>query len=504
MPVGRCFNSSGAVGWLLILLLALPLPGWSFGYADVAEQARSLSEKRFDPPAKIPKFLRELRYDELRDIRFKPEKSLWRAPGTRFDLQFFHPGGIYDYAVKINIHDSEGVHPVPFSVDNFNYGKNPIADKIPDDLGYAGFKVYFPLNRPGQQDEVVSFVGASYFRGLAKDTLYGLSARGLAIDTGLESGEEFPLFREFWIDRPSPKSTAIRIYALLDSRRITGAYRFVVFPGRTTRMNVRATLFARDKIREPGVAPLTSMFHYGENSDRPHGEWRPEVHDSDGLMLLNGNGEQLWRPLVNASRLRLSQFQLENPRGFGLLQRDRLFDHYQDLETRMEKRPSAWITPLGDWGKGYVKLTEIPTNNEFNDNIVAYWTPREVPAPGEPFEIRYRIEWLKTFHGPATSEVINTFVGRGQKKHRQRFVIDFQPVSPHSGSSGDDIAADIWLSKPGKLIEQHVQPNPETGGWRLSFEIENASGKPLELRAFLRQGAETLSETWSYLAEAPE
>ncbi len=493
-----------ALGGLLALLLSLPLPGWCFGYADVVEQARKLSEKGFSPPPRIPKFLRELRYDQLRDIRFRPEKSLWRAPGSHFDLQFFHPGGVYDYAVKINVHDSEGVHPVPFSVDNFDYGKNAIAGKVPGDLGYAGFKVYYPLNRPDVRDEVVSFVGASYFRALAKDTLYGLSARGLAIDTGLESGEEFPLFREFWIDRPSPKSTAIRIYALLDSKRITGAYRFVVFPGETTRMDVLATLFTRKKIREPGIAPLTSMFHYGENGDRPAGHWRPEVHDSDGLMLLDGNGEQLWRPLVNAGRLRLSQLQLRDPKGFGLLQRDRDFDHYQDLETHMEKRPSAWITPLGDWGKGYVKLTEIPTDNEFNDNIVAYWTPREFPPPGEPFEIRYRIEWGKTFHGPARSEVVNTFVGRGKGKHHQRFVIDFQPADPRSKTPGDDVQADVWVAKHGKLVEQHVQPNPRIGGWRLSFEIENASGKPLELRAFLKQGDETLSETWSYLAEAPE
>ena len=489
---------------LLIALAALPLQSRAFGFEDVVDAAKALAAKPFSPPAKIPRFLQKLSYDQLRDIRYKPERALWRAAGSQFDLRFFHPGGIYDYAVKINIHDAQGVHPLPFRKDDFDYGKNDFADKIPADLGYAGFKIDYPLNRPGQRDEVISFVGASYFRALARDTRYGLSARGLAIDTGLESGEEFPLFREFWIDRPARKARAIRFYALLDSKRLTGAYQFILRPGKTTHVDVKATLFLREKIKEIGIAPLTSMFWYGENSDRPAGQWRPEVHDSDGLMMINGTGEQIWRPLFNADHLRISQFTLTDPAGFGLQQRDRRFAAYEDLETHLEKRPSAWITPIGQWGPGYIKLTEIPTANEFNDNVVAYWVFQQGPKPGEPFTIRYRIDWQQRAAGTARYQVVNSFSGAGHGKHRHRFVIDFAPARPHTSSPSADVEADIWVSEHGKLLEHHLQPNPATGGWRLAMEVDNPDGKPLELRAFLQAGADVLSETWSYLQEGSQ
>ncbi|HHB13145.1 MAG TPA: glucan biosynthesis protein G, partial [Chromatiales bacterium] len=306
--------------YLLALLLAwIPVGvAQAFGLEEVSIKAAALATQPYRPPEKIPKFLREIDYDALRDIRYKPEFTLWRAPGMHFDVQFFHPGMVYEHAVKLHYLDREGVHEVPFSVERFDYGPRArhLRHRIPPDLGYAGFRIYYPLNDPGVQDEVIAFLGASYFRAVPKGGRYGLSARGLAIDTALEGGEEFPEFREFWIERPRKDSRYIRIYALLDSPSVTGAYRFTVFPGDPTRVYVKLRLYPRKKIRELGIAPLTSMFFYGENTPRPAGQWRPEVHDSDGLMLIDGTGERIWRPLVNGPRLRLALFGLKDPRGF--------------------------------------------------------------------------------------------------------------------------------------------------------------------------------------------
>ncbi len=491
--------------WLALaaLLWLWPAVLLAFGYDDVVRRAAALAARPHEPPPQVPEFLRRLDYDAHRDIRFRPEHSLWRRPGTHFDVQLFHPGAVFDRPVRINVYDSTGVHPLPFHKDWFDYGRNAdLAARIPDDLGYAGFKLYYPLNRPDVQDEVIAFAGASYFRAVSAGARYGLSARGLAIDTGLESGEEFPLFREFWLERPSPRAKAMVVYALLDGPRVTGAYRFVIHPGRTTRVDVRATLFQREAVQELGIAPLTSMFWYGEAHPRPAAEYRDEVHDSDGLFLVNGNGERLWRPLANERRLRLSQFRLENPRLFGLLQRDRDFASYQDLEARMELRPSAWVEPRGDWGGGYVKLTEIPTRNEFNDNIVAYWVMDPPPPAGRPVEIAYRIGWsLDEPLADAGSRVVGTRLADGHEEGTRRFLVDFAGPALAALDPEAEVQGVVSGDRKVEIVEQHVTHNPVTGGWRLSFALRPPRKRPLVLRAYLRHGDDVLSETWTWLME---
>ena len=83
-------------------------------------------------------------------------------------------------------------------------------------------------------------------RASARDQVFGLSARGLAIDTAESWGEEFPWFREFWLVTPAPNAKELTIYALLDSPRVTGAYRFAVEPGEQTRVDVECRLFLRE------------------------------------------------------------------------------------------------------------------------------------------------------------------------------------------------------------------------------------------------------------------
>ncbi|HET6655864.1 MAG TPA: glucan biosynthesis protein G [Gammaproteobacteria bacterium] len=475
----------------------------SFGYDNVVARAKALAAKPFEAPRRVPDFLANVSYDDYRDIRFRVENSLWKQSNTKFQVMLIHPGLYYDHAVQINVVDAEGVHEVQFSPTLFDYGHNKFVDKIPPDLGFAGFKLTYPLKGEDSHNQFLVFAGASYFRAVGRDTNWGLSARGLAVDTGLQTGEEFPFFKTFWLVRPAPGADRMMVYGLLDSKRVTGAYQFIVTPGDSTVMDVRATLFERADIKQLGIAPLTSMFFYGENSPRPAGDWRPEVHDSDGLLVHSDTGEWIWRPLVNPSQLLVSAFHLTNPRGFGLLQRDRHFHNYQDLEARYDLRPSAWVTPTGDWGDGHVMLVEIPSDKEVNDNIVAFWVPDSVPKLGEPIEFAYKIYWTDDEPEPAAIGKNNaTYIGDGDKQPYKRFVLDFDSDVLSKLPADADVEGVITIGDGGKLIGSHIEKNAVTGGWRLGFQIDPPD-KPLELRVFLKDGQETLSETWSFLLAPP-
>ena len=502
----------GALGALAAAAIALTLAGGAasaarspFDLDRVAALAQDLAKSPFKEPAPtVPKWLLEISYDQWRDIRFRTEKALWQEGKQRFTVQFFHPGLFYDRAVAINVVDSRGgPHPVPFSPTLFDYGKNDFVSRIPQNLGFAGFRIHYPINRPDYADEVAVFLGATYFRAVAKNLVYGLSARGLAIDTALSSGEEFPYFKEFWLVRPSPDAAEMTVYALLDSKRVTGAYRFQIRPGEQTVIEVQSRLFPRKEIAKLGVAPFTSMFFHGENTVRKWDDFRPEVHDSDGLLLALPSGEWLWRPIDNPEALAQSTFRMPNPKGFGLLQRDRDFDHYQELETRTELRPSAWIAPRGEWGDGHLELVEIPTKNEVNDNVVTFWVPEKKPQPGEPLSFAYDIYWYRDDKDrPPGGRVVATRRDRGPLENAYRFIVDFEGARLKS-LPADTVLRGVVTAGTGteigdELLEQHVAKNPVTGGWRLGFQVRPKDSKPLELRAFLQKGEEVLTETWSY------
>lgn len=483
-------------------------PARAFDLEDVAKQAQHLAAQPYqDPSGKVPQWLLDLAYDQYRDIRFRPEKALWRDRKLPFSIQFFHPGSYYDRAVRINEVTPSGVVPVSFSPDQFDYGKNEFGSRVPQNLGYAGFRVHYPIKTPTYQDEVVVFLGASYFRAVGRDEGYGLSARGIAIDTALPSGEEFPWFREFWLVRPRASARELTLFALLDSPSATGAFRFVVAPGVQTRTDVEMRLFPRKAIRKLGIAPLTSMFLRGENSiiKGPH-DYRPEVHDSDGLLIAANSGEWLWRPLENPSELNVASFELTSPRGFGLLQRDRNFDHYQDIEARPDLRPSAWIEPKGEWGAGRVELVEIPTRDDTNDNIVSYWVPEAAASPESPISATYSVFWYGVDSTrPPGGWTEATRRDTGGQAGARRLLVDFE------GDALGKLAADAVVEgvvtvvdteaepKPAEVLEQQVIYNPVTHGRRLVFQVKPPDDGPVELRAFLRHGDDVITETWSYL-----
>ena len=510
------YSRRGLQLWsLAALLVCILIPraeaADSFSYQKVIDQAGQLAAQPYQNPAgQVPDFLLKLDYDSWRDIRFKPEQALWRTEGLPFQVQFFHPGLYYDRPVKINIVDFGDVKPVAFSRDLFDYGKNSFKDKVPASLGFAGFRLHCQLNTRKYYDEVAVFLGASNFRVVAKNQNYGLSARGLALDTALSTGEEFLYFREFWIVKPIEESPRITVYALLDSPSVTGAYQFVFKPGKETAIDVMGTVFRRKNVQKLGIAPLTSMFFYGENtSQRPVDDFRPEVHDTDGLLIAFKSGEWLWRPLVNPRTLLVNSFKASEPVGFGLMQRNGDFNSYQDLEAHYESKPSAWITPRGKWGEGHLELIQIPTSSELNDNIFTFWVPEKLPDLGKPFSFSYTMSW----HSPGKSRppagrVIATRTAKGKDDQTKKFIVDFAGGRLEKLAPDQPVTAVVSVDSKAKLIEQQVYKNKFTGGWRLVFQIKpedqgmdlmlSQKRPPLELRAYLKEGKNILTETWSY------
>lgn len=489
---------------LLIGGVTLSHAALAFDFDDVAHRAKALATKPFErPTTQLPKTLTDLNYDQYQQIKYKPEKALWRGNKLPFEIQFYHPGLYFNQIVKMNLITAGGVRKIPFLPENFDYGSNNIdADKLKD-LGFAGFRVHYPLNDKHVKDELIAFQGASYFRALGKDQVYGESARGLAIDTGELSGEEFPVFREFWIEWPRAEDHELTIYALLDSRRITGAYRFKIRPGDSTATEIKARLYFRDSVGKLGIAPLTSMFLYASNQPSQNEDYRPEVHDSEGLSV-QSDAEWVWRPLVNPKRLLITSFGELNPRGFGLMQRDRLFAHYEDLDTRYDRKPSVWVVPKGNWGRGRVELVQIPTKDATNDNIVAYWVPEQSPKAGGQLDLEYTLFWQADQETkPPLAWVAQTRRGRGwtdTPDNSLRYIIDFQGGPLDFLKPDERPVAGLWINDNGEILDRQLVKNDAAGGWRVIMRVRRTDdSKPLEMRAVLRKGDENISETWAYI-----
>ena len=500
--------SAALLGLSLLAPLMARAADVPFDFEVLQFRAKTLAAKPYEErTSRVPKRLTELTYDQYRNIRFDQSRSWWRRERLPFQLQFFHPGFIYSKTVQLSEVQRGEVTQIPFSSKLFDYGKDLDIGDVSGDVGFTGFRALFPLNSPNAFDELIVFQGASYFRALGQAMRYGMSARGLALNTADAGGEEFPVFEEFYIEKPAPDAKQLTVYALMDSPSVTGAYAFIIKPGVSTVLNVRAAVYPRagNAIKTFGMAPLTSMFWYGENSSPSHGDLRPEVHDSDGLMIERGTGEWLWRPLDNPNVVRVASFNDENPRGFGLVQRDRRFESYEDTETAYHLRPSTWVEPVGAWGKGSIRLVEIPTPDETNDNMVAFWVPDQLPEPGKAMEFQYNLHWFTDSSGarrPPAGYTVATRLGRS-KTHEpdlQRFWVDFDGPYLHGVPPLPSIEAVITVGAGAKLVNQALQKNPFNNTWRAAFAIKpDGSGKPVELRCFLKREPHILSETWSYL-----
>jgi glucans biosynthesis protein len=494
-------------GWrarlaLAALLAAMHQPAaFAFDFDDVTTQAREAAGRPYRPPPTTSQSaLLALDYDAYRDIRFRPSHAVWRAEGRPFELQLFHVGRGHRHPVRLYEIVDGRQRPLAIPRDAFHYGR-AFANGAKPTPEAAGFRIHYPLNRADYKDEVIAFLGASYFRAVGAGQAYGLSARGLAVDTVGGRGEEFPVFEAFWLERPARDAKTLTFFALLNGPRVSGAYRFVVRPGASTEVDVQARLFLRAPVATFGVAPLTGMFLSGENQPRA-GDFRPEVHDSDGLQIASTSGEWIWRPLVNPRAPFTTSFALRGLRGFGLMQRDRAFTSYEDTEARYDRRPSVWIEPQGDWGPGRVELMQLHAAVEFDDNVVAYWVPSRMPAPGQALEIAWRMHWQgDAMQRPPAAWVAQSRLGQGPlalEPDELQYVVDF--VGGGLAGLDDEAPVQAVVSAAGAQVRAtNVYRHAASGGWRMTVRLKRTErAQPAELRAFLKLGPDILSETWSY------
>lgn len=466
--------------------------------------ARDVAKTPFEAPVRVPKRFVQLNHDKYRAIRLAGDRALWSDTDLPFRMAPFHAGWLFPHPIDLFEIGVDGTSRLPFETTRFTYpdSMTPPDGGEADQLGYAGFRVF---DRFDFERDVAAFLGASYFRAVGKEMQYGLSARGLALNTARFGEEEFPIFRAFWLQRPVPDSGSVTVLALLDSASTTGAYRFVIETGRSTVMDVTASIFPRTDLDGIGLAPMTSMYLHGENDYRRRDDFRPEVHGSDGLVMRTGAGEWIWRPLRNPAEPRISTFSDATPRGFGLQQRDRSFAHYLDDGVYYDRRPNLWIEPTGDWGRGRVELIELPTNDETVDNIVVYWRPEIPPQPDRPISVGYRMYWGAEMPDrlPAPGRVMATWTGIGGTAGEERdpkvrkFVVDFSGGDLARLGKGDAVEAVVTASK-GVVRGVAARPVEELGGWRMIFDLDPDGEAPIDLRAYLRFRGGALTETWLY------
>jgi periplasmic glucans biosynthesis protein len=484
------FRGSGA------LAAPLVIDEQPFSKATLVNNARAQAARPYSPREMVPKAWQDLSYDQYKSIWFNTNNALWRGTDSPYRMDFFHPGLYFPQPVQINIVEDGMAKRLGFDFELFDK-----TDKVPDlpiddSLGFSGFRLRTELEKPGIFQEFMVMQGASYFRAIAKGQHYGLSARGLALNTADPEGEEFPDFTEFWIERPATGDSAIVIHALLDGPSVTGLYSFVVNPGTPTVMDVSAQIFARKELDHIGLGPLTSMFLFDQTNRSRFDDFRPAVHDSDGLLVQNGAGETLWRPLANPKDLQVSSFVDDGPKGFGLMQRPRKFSDYADLEAVYHKRPGLWVEPGENWGKGAVTLVEIPADREIYDNIVAYWRPRNPIPAGDEHQFTYRLSWGgEPLVAKPVARIINTRMG---KRFAGGYIatIDF---ADHASIPKDLSSITLHISSnTGSVSDGILQRNPETGGVRLAFTFDPKDARSMGMRAQLMFDSHAISEVWLY------
>ncbi|HTH47338.1 MAG TPA: glucan biosynthesis protein G [Candidatus Limnocylindria bacterium] len=480
------------VGFLLAL--AGPPSARGFDFTDVQALAKERAARAYQPPDHpLPRSLADLKYEAYQKITFKASNALWFNDSLPFRIEFFHRGHFHVNRPALNeIVDGRSAE-IPFRAEFFDYQTNRI--EIPSDLGFAGFRVISLAKEPR---EIAVFLDASYCRMTGTDQVYGTSARGLALDTGLDTPEEFPLFEQFWLCRPGPNDQALTIYALMDSPSVAGAYRYVITPGADTLALVTATVIQRKSVRKFGIAPLSSMFLHGKNGRPPWQDFRPEVHDSDGLLIRTGKAEWIWHSLEAGKMIRFNSFQDENPQGFGLIQRERNFEQFQDLQAYFQARPNVWVQPRGKWGKGALELVQLPSQIEFTDNVAAFWVPDTLPPLGEAFDFEYELHWTKTDPSdPQQGQVIATRVSRVPDTRNLRFVIDFGGPWFRGLSSREQLALDLKYSSNVKFVADSIFKNEINGTWRAVIEIVEPEAAA-DLRAFLKRKERPATETWTF------
>jgi glucans biosynthesis protein len=474
-------------------------PPVRFNWESLVAWADALAVAPFAPAAPSdPDLIQRIDYDAYHQIRYRPDAAIWPKPGGS-PVELFHVGRYFKEPVRVFVVNEGQAREVNYNSELFSYGRAEFARTLPADTGFAGFRV---MHGPNEADWL-SFLGASYFRSPGETKQYGLSTRGLALNTGMPEPEEFPRFTNFWI-APLDEGDGVMIYALLESPSVTGAYRIKAMRGQGVTTDVECVINARGDVKRLGIAPLTSMFWYGKNNRIQGRDWRPEIHDSDGLSIWTGTGERIWRPLNNPPVNKLSSFVDKAPKGFGLLQRDRSFESYEDDNVFYNRRPSVWVEPLGDWGEGAVQLLENTTDDETKDNIVAFWNPKQPFTAGQRLSLRYRVHWRNDMPFPdPNARVVATRTGLGgmpgghERESATKYVLDFEGGILGDLTNKDDVKLVVTASR-GTIDAVAAYRVVDTPRWRAIFDFHPEGKETADLRAFLGQNGKALTETWMY------
>jgi glucans biosynthesis protein len=475
---------------------AVPGDGQRFEPAAVVEAARVLSRRPFAPLANdLPDAFANLNYEQYVAIKPLAEARLWTGEGRGFAVEPLHRGFVFSNPVSLFTVEDGAVRRIIYDRNRFEFGKlNPPAN-VPD-IGYSGFRLFSTFGN-GLPIEFALVQGATFFRALARGQNFGVIARGLTLRPAESKGEEFPHFRAFWLERPAAGANALVVHGLLDSESVAGAVRMTFRPGDMTIVDVETTLFPRVNLEHVGLGGMGASYLFGPNDRRNVDDARPAAYEVSGLQILNGHGEWLWRPLHNPETLQISAFLDNNPRGFGLLQRERDYAAFQDDDQHFELRPSLWIEPIGEWGPGAVQLIEIPSDSEVNDNILAYWRPKTPMAAGSEVALAYRQFWCwAPPERPPLASVAMTRIGRGASGRRRRFFVDFTGDILGNGPISD--FKPTLTASPGTIQGLRVLPYPERRTMRVSFDLDPGNENASELRLVLEAGKKPISETWLY------
>ncbi len=540
-----------------------------FSFTQVEAMAQKLAASPYvAPPPVLPDQLKKLTPAQELGIYMRENARLWRKDGLPFQVDFYHVSKDFPGGPKLNTVDYKGSHPLRYSPAQFAFDNLTFNPPLPTDLPFAGFYLRYPINKEGTLDGFFSVgstgssAGGNYFRTFAKDQIYGLSARGLALNTEVDGKpEEFPQFSEWWLHKPAINATEIVLDALMDSPSVTGAYGFKVHPGAVTSVDVHATLFFRAPVERLGIAPFSSMYLYGENfgeqtKDHFGDKGHPEKHDSDGILMHRGSGEWVWKPLLQVRQHQLYPIPDDNPEGFGLLQRDRDFQHYQDLNMKYNVRPSAWVIPKGKWGKGVIQLVQLPTNNTDTDNVVLFWTPDKKVQAGDRMTLDYTINfYMNDADLPPLAYCTATYINypaedkpkpvspaipppaeskpaKGAKGAKAvpakppvfvgppappgpvipkgtvpvEFVIDFIGHGIDSIPGDQPPQIDLNCSPDGTYIKvKKVEKNDYDHLWRVTFTMYPAKPNvPTEIFCRLLRDGKPITETWTYTWHQPK
>ncbi len=483
------------------LLFGSPHP---FSYERLRQHAKKLANSKYRPVTRpAPDIVRSINFDVAQKIRFRPECALWANGPGPYPVRFFSLRDTVPEPVHINVISGNTARPLLYNPRYFDWNSTGLDKTLPHDAGFSGFRV---MNARDTERDWLAFQGASYFRASGTDDQYGLSARGIAVNTAASTREEFPVFTAFWLTEGTAPDGPVTIYALLEGPSLTGAYKIEAHRAKGEVMDIHAELFARSDIERLGVAPLTSMYWYSEANRLRGDDWRPEVHDSDGLALWTGSGERIWRPLSDPPNgVQTNSFLDNNPKGFGLMQRDHDFEDYQDDGAFYNKRPSVWVEPRGTWGEGAVQLVEISTNDEIHDNVVAFWAPKAKLSAGGTLALDYRLYWQdpEPFLPKSVAHVVATRIGRAGVPGSQgipnghKFVVDFEGGSLSDMAPRYDLKPTVSTSR-GRIDHAYSIKVVGTQRWRAVFDAIIDGKDPVNLRCVLQLGGKALTETWLY------